>query len=613
MKAEERVRSIRAWSCPRGTPGKPAGQAEAAENPRLGLRIAERVGRGAQPGPQLGAADLVDPFPADLHPVTARVGGADRQRRLGDLGRRERAVGGGHGGHPAQPRVVLGEERGLPGLGHHQPLVDQGQMLELGGHRVRQPGQPEPGELAVVGLAAVGVDDAVALAADEAQRDRVGAVGGLDHRGDQQRGLVAGHVQGELGRARRRHGALLSLVDERQPDLVGLVEHRPELVGLAAGEVQVLLVAAVPAVGVARVVALLGGARPVKSEQLVQQADVRGRELVPEQHVVEPGPGQVARHPAADSSRLHQPGLELELAGGVIGQLLLPDVRRVARVAAVLGRVLDQGELDRERRDGGSLVGRRGGVPLRGAEQRVERLLPRQRRPAGGAARLRGRCRVSSVAASTRAATCTQSVPTAQLQYPRRNRSGNPLEARNEADTVLISPPPSLTVPVSSCCEASQAICTIAPRLTAAVPSSKPSAPTDVLKDARSTSRSATRCILTSLIASGYRRVYKPEGRKRRLLTVAPGEFELGTDGPSVILAGVDESVTASRAGSYAAGLARRQGARLVIVYVQTPGSYVITSSAGASVLAAEAQARRRSRRSCPPWRTSAPVSLASL
>ena len=72
---------------------------------------------------------------------------------------------------------------------------------------------------------------------------------------------------------------------------------------------------------------------------------------------------------------------------------------------------------------------------------------------------------------------------------------------------------------------------------------------------------------------------------------MTPGEFELGTDGPSVILAGVDESVTASRAGSYAAGLARRQGARLVAVYVQTTGSYVITSSAGASVLAAEAEA----------------------
>ena len=111
---------------------------------------------------------------------------------------------------------------------------------------------------------------------------------------------------------------------------------------------------------------------------------------------------------------------------------------------------------------------------------------------------------------------------------------------------------------------ASQAICTIAPRVTAAVPSAEPSAPTDALKDARSTSRSTTRCILSSLIGSGY-------DRKRRLLTVIPGEFELGTDGPSVILVGVDESVTASRAAAYAAGLARRQGARVVAVYVETP------------------------------------------
>jgi nucleotide-binding universal stress UspA family protein len=71
---------------------------------------------------------------------------------------------------------------------------------------------------------------------------------------------------------------------------------------------------------------------------------------------------------------------------------------------------------------------------------------------------------------------------------------------------------------------------------------------------------------------------------------VAHGEFELGTDGPSVILVGIDESVTASRAGAYAAGLARRQGARVVAVYVQAPGSHVITSAAGASVLAAEAE-----------------------
>src|ERR1700730_13390982 len=74
--------------------------------------------------------------------------------------------------------------------------------------------------------------------------------------------------------------------------------------------------------------------------------------------------------------------------------------------------------------------------------------------------------------------------------------------------------------------------------------------------------------------------------RKRRLLSVTPGEFELGTDGPSVILVGVDESVTAWRAGAYAAGLARRQGARVVAVYVDTPGAYILTASAGASVLA---------------------------
>ena len=46
------------------------------------------------------------------------------------------------------------------------------------------------------------------------------------------------------------------------------------------------------------------------------------------------------------------------------------------------------------------------------------------------------------------------------------------------------------------------------------------------------------------------------------------GAFELGTDGPMVILVGVDNSVTSLRAGAYAAGLARRQGARLVVVYV---------------------------------------------
>jgi nucleotide-binding universal stress UspA family protein len=46
------------------------------------------------------------------------------------------------------------------------------------------------------------------------------------------------------------------------------------------------------------------------------------------------------------------------------------------------------------------------------------------------------------------------------------------------------------------------------------------------------------------------------------------GPFELGTDGPTSILVGVDGSTTSARAGWYAAGLARRQRARLTAVYV---------------------------------------------
>ncbi|GAA3010253.1 universal stress protein [Streptomyces fulvorobeus] len=46
-------------------------------------------------------------------------------------------------------------------------------------------------------------------------------------------------------------------------------------------------------------------------------------------------------------------------------------------------------------------------------------------------------------------------------------------------------------------------------------------------------------------------------------------EFERGTDGPKVIVAGIDGSDSSMRAAAYAAGLARRQNAMLALVYVQ--------------------------------------------
>jgi nucleotide-binding universal stress UspA family protein len=59
------------------------------------------------------------------------------------------------------------------------------------------------------------------------------------------------------------------------------------------------------------------------------------------------------------------------------------------------------------------------------------------------------------------------------------------------------------------------------------------------------------------------------------------GVFELGTDGPSLILAALDGSETSMRAAAYAVGLARRQGARLTLVYVHKVGTFS-TSVAGA-------------------------------
>ena len=49
--------------------------------------------------------------------------------------------------------------------------------------------------------------------------------------------------------------------------------------------------------------------------------------------------------------------------------------------------------------------------------------------------------------------------------------------------------------------------------------------------------------------------------------------FELGTDGPTSILVGIDGSRTAMRAAAYAGGLARRQRAGLVVAHVLAPSA----------------------------------------
>ncbi len=71
----------------------------------------------------------------------------------------------------------------------------------------------------------------------------------------------------------------------------------------------------------------------------------------------------------------------------------------------------------------------------------------------------------------------------------------------------------------------------------------------------------------------------------------AAGQFELGTDGPTAILVGLDDSTTSLRAASYAAGLARRQGASVTIVYVAPVASLGAATPGGADLAAVQRQA----------------------
>jgi nucleotide-binding universal stress UspA family protein len=53
--------------------------------------------------------------------------------------------------------------------------------------------------------------------------------------------------------------------------------------------------------------------------------------------------------------------------------------------------------------------------------------------------------------------------------------------------------------------------------------------------------------------------------------------FELGTDGPTALVVGVDGSETSLRAAAYAAGMARRQRTKLIVVYARKKPAAVVS------------------------------------
>jgi nucleotide-binding universal stress UspA family protein len=65
--------------------------------------------------------------------------------------------------------------------------------------------------------------------------------------------------------------------------------------------------------------------------------------------------------------------------------------------------------------------------------------------------------------------------------------------------------------------------------------------------------------------------------------------FEIGSDGPTAVVVGVDGSDASLRAAAYAIGVCRRQGSRLVVVYVREPGGGVASmmDTTGAATAAA--------------------------
>jgi nucleotide-binding universal stress UspA family protein len=74
-----------------------------------------------------------------------------------------------------------------------------------------------------------------------------------------------------------------------------------------------------------------------------------------------------------------------------------------------------------------------------------------------------------------------------------------------------------------------------------------------------------------------------------------PGRFEIGRDGPGVVVVGLDGSNTSRDALAYAIGMARRERSELVIVSVSPPVSAAAAAAAaGGSSLPPDRHADRR-------------------
>jgi hypothetical protein len=63
-------------------------------------------------------------------------------------------------------------------------------------------------------------------------------------------------------------------------------------------------------------------------------------------------------------------------------------------------------------------------------------------------------------------------------------------------------------------------------------------------------------------------------------VSTLPGAFEIGRDGPGVLVVGVDGSTTARDALAYAVGMGRREGSELIIVQVGNPVSPAAAAAA---------------------------------